>query len=456
MGACGLPEARPNHAVTICRFAKDIVNKMSLLVRDLEVELGPDTAELGIRVGVHSGQVTAGVLRGERARFQLFGDTVNTASRMESTGAKNRVHISEQTRTALVLAGKAHWVIARDDKVVAKGKGELQTYWLNVSQGTDMTSSGCTDNSDDINVIFQETSSKLSKLSGKDERLVQWNVDLLVKILQRMAARRELLGVRPDAEVALTAKEMSMSRMSTLVVDELKEVITLPQWQRSKKGTAAPELDPRVSSQLYHFVANLALLYRDNAFHNFSHASHVTMSSTKLFSRIIHPNDLDTTDEVALHDYTYGLTSDPLIQFSVIFSALIHDVDHTGVPNAVLVSEQDPLAQKYQNKSPAEQRSIDCAWQMLQEDQYLQLRRAIYTNREELDRFRQLVVCCVMSTDICDKELGAARKERWRKAFAEDASSSSSRAASAKSDPILDRNRKATIVLEHLIQVRKH
>jgi hypothetical protein len=431
---------------------------MNLLVRDLEVELGPDTAELGIRVGVHSGQITAGVLRGERARFQLFGDTVNTASRMESTGAKNRVHISEQTRTALVLAGKAHWVIAREDKVVAKGKGELQTYWLNVSQGTDMTSSGRTDTSDDCDDgIIEEKSSKLSKLRGKDERLVQWNVDVLVKILNQMAARRELLGVRPDTEVALTENEMSMSRMSTLVVDELKDVITLPQWQRSKKGTAAPELDPRVSSQLYHFVTNLALLYRDNPFHNFSHASHVTMSSTKLFSRIIHPNDLDTTDEVALHDYTYGLTSDPLIQFSVIFSALIHDVDHLGVPNAVLVSEQDPLAQKYQNKSPAEQRSIDCAWQMLQEDQYLQLRRAIYTNREELDQFRQLVVCCVMSTDICDKELGAARKERWRKAFAEDAVSSSSlQVASAKSDPILDRNRKATIVLEHLIQVRKH
>jgi Adenylate and Guanylate cyclase catalytic domain len=54
MGACGLPEVRKNHAIAICRFTKDIVNKMNLLVRDLEVELGPDTAELGtgIRVGI--------------------------------------------------------------------------------------------------------------------------------------------------------------------------------------------------------------------------------------------------------------------------------------------------------------------------------------------------------------------------------------------------------------------
>jgi Adenylate and Guanylate cyclase catalytic domain len=43
------------------------------VVKQLETELGPDTGDLGIRVGLHSGPVTAGVLRGERSRFQLFG-----------------------------------------------------------------------------------------------------------------------------------------------------------------------------------------------------------------------------------------------------------------------------------------------------------------------------------------------------------------------------------------------
>lgn len=47
-----------------------------------------------MRAGLHSGQVTAGVLRGERARFQLFGDTVNTASRMETTSRLSRIQIS--------------------------------------------------------------------------------------------------------------------------------------------------------------------------------------------------------------------------------------------------------------------------------------------------------------------------------------------------------------------------
>jgi hypothetical protein len=70
---------------------------------------------------------------------------------------------------------------------------------------------------------------------------------------------------------------------------------------------------------------------RDNPFHNFEHASHVTMSVVKLLSRIVAPNltanDIDTTGNIAstLHDHTYGITSDPLTQFAVVLSALIHD-----------------------------------------------------------------------------------------------------------------------------------
>jgi Adenylate and Guanylate cyclase catalytic domain len=91
-------------------------------------------SSLPLKVGLHSGPVTAGVLRGEKSRFQLFGDTVNTAARMESTGLQNRIHVSMETAELLKAAGKHYWLKPREDKIVARGKGELTTYWLDIKQ----------------------------------------------------------------------------------------------------------------------------------------------------------------------------------------------------------------------------------------------------------------------------------------------------------------------------------
>lgn len=79
----GLPEPQANHAVIMAKFALHCKSKMKEVTRKLVVTLGPD-AELELRIGLHSGPVIAGFLRGDRARFQLFGDTVNLSARMES------------------------------------------------------------------------------------------------------------------------------------------------------------------------------------------------------------------------------------------------------------------------------------------------------------------------------------------------------------------------------------
>jgi class 3 adenylate cyclase len=98
----------------------------------LAERLGDDTAALQMRIGLHSGSVTAGVLRGTKGRFQLFGDTVNTASRMESNGVAGRIHISQATAEFIISKGKEDWIIPREEKIAVKGKGEMQTYFINV------------------------------------------------------------------------------------------------------------------------------------------------------------------------------------------------------------------------------------------------------------------------------------------------------------------------------------
>ena len=108
------------------RFAQKILTITNELTEKLESVLGPGTSDLGLRVGLHSGPVTAGVLRGAKSRFQLFGDTMNTASRIESTGEAGRIQVSEATAELLHQAGKQHWLTKRDGKITAKGKGELQ------------------------------------------------------------------------------------------------------------------------------------------------------------------------------------------------------------------------------------------------------------------------------------------------------------------------------------------
>ena len=99
---------------------------------NLTERLGEGTSKLDVRIGLHSGPVTAGVLRGEKSRFQLFGDTVNTAATMESNSRTGRIHCSKSTADLLIAGGKEHWLTEREDRIVAKGKGEMTTYFVDV------------------------------------------------------------------------------------------------------------------------------------------------------------------------------------------------------------------------------------------------------------------------------------------------------------------------------------
>ena len=134
VAATGLPTPRTDHAIVMASFARRCLENMLDLLesRELENELGMGTNDLGMRFGIHSGSVIGGVLRGAKSRYQLFGDTINTASRIESSSMKNKIHLSEQTAELLIAGGKMSWVEEREEKIHAKvctiGINKIITY----------------------------------------------------------------------------------------------------------------------------------------------------------------------------------------------------------------------------------------------------------------------------------------------------------------------------------------
>jgi adenylate cyclase len=90
----------------------------------------PNGETIRFRAGIHIGPATAGVIGTQRLQYDVWGDTVNVASRMESTGEPGRIHVSDAF--AQHLAADALTLIPRG-LVDIKGKGAMQTYWLELA-----------------------------------------------------------------------------------------------------------------------------------------------------------------------------------------------------------------------------------------------------------------------------------------------------------------------------------
>ena len=97
----------------------------------------------------------------------------------------------------------------------------------------------------------------------------------------------------------------------------------------------------------------------------------------------------------------------------------------------------------YSDRSVAEQNSLDLSWNMLMMPHYRQLRDYLVPRKEEMTRFRQLVVNSVMATDICDVDLKNLRNSRWDKAFKK-----GDHVGHVDANPKDEVNRKATIIIE--------
>ncbi len=123
MAAAGAPQARADHASAAVGFGR-------ALLAEVEGWRRSNDLDLRVRVGIASGPVVGGVIGRRRILFDLWGDTVNTAARMESSGSPGRIHIAASTRALLDAS-----VAVEDRQVDVKGLGLMTTYLLTDPSG---------------------------------------------------------------------------------------------------------------------------------------------------------------------------------------------------------------------------------------------------------------------------------------------------------------------------------
>jgi hypothetical protein len=163
--------------------------------------------------------------------------------------------------------------------------GELNTYWLETTSGSrngsSRSSDSCTESgqsaTDDVEpedeqVAVGQVSHRASmkavtkQLTGKIERLIDWNVDVLIRLLQQIVARRDVTFQPFDIED-------TVKPTVTNPFDEVKEIIALPEFKETRKlrdpnDVTIPE---NVAAQLRDYVSEIAMLYNENPFHSFEH-----------------------------------------------------------------------------------------------------------------------------------------------------------------------------------------
>ncbi|MBL8005398.1 MAG: tetratricopeptide repeat protein [Candidatus Kapabacteria bacterium] len=122
MAVCGVPEVFENHAQRATNFALEAIEVLHTL------ELGEDFKNLQIRIGLHCGSVVAGIIGEKKFAYDVWGDAVNVASRMESNSEPGRIHSSEQF--AKSIESYQEFTLIPRGEIIVKGKGTMSTFWI--------------------------------------------------------------------------------------------------------------------------------------------------------------------------------------------------------------------------------------------------------------------------------------------------------------------------------------
>lgn len=120
MAVCGVPESNDHHALHLAEFANEVMNVSK------NHSIGGHPVRL--RIGMHTGRAIAGIIGEDKYSYDLWGDVVNTASRMETLGIEGKIQVSEDFKK--LIDSYPHIECVPRGEIEVKGKGKMTTYLL--------------------------------------------------------------------------------------------------------------------------------------------------------------------------------------------------------------------------------------------------------------------------------------------------------------------------------------
>lgn len=190
---------------------------------------------------------------------------------MESNSKSGKIQLSTATADLLFAAGKGDWLVERQDKVMAKGKGEMQCYWLEIESQPALLLDSADDEetSAELEQSLSNFAERPTRIKGRQSRLVDWLTERILVILKQIAARRNAATVC-DGSIQRDPSSRCVTRGS--LHNEVEDEIALPTFrgdlEKIHQDPENFELDSTVEEQLRDYITTICLMHRKNYYHN--------------------------------------------------------------------------------------------------------------------------------------------------------------------------------------------
>ena len=302
---------------------------------------------------------------------------------MESTSENMKIQCSDLTGRILndspnVTFSTEKRIENGHSGVYIKGKGLIHTWWIkSASKRQELKKKRLT--------ILKNPDIEMGD-PHQHERIIPEEHELTSQYLSLSNQPWRITGQNSNELVVATAdKHMMVKRCAAILDARLVNLIS------AKTGGRSP-INPEVRIELHSYVEQIELRYNDVEYHSFEHASHVMISMNRLIFQLEQMNNEDLGSHGAR-------LKDPLVIFTLLLAALVHDVCHYGKSNSILRDQQHQISKLYP-KHYAERFSMDTAIELLLNEEFSNFRDAFIPDTLSKLSFVKLFYCSLLITDI--------------------------------------------------------